>query len=141
MNESSALSRAREQLSLAEKTYRSEDGLFHLEEGLALLEEAIADGRPDDRKIARNLAATYSTKICNCVGELLEKDRALPEPELERLFKLILAFDQGDFRLPDSARTIKIAIARRLLDRYYEGHPPHEKAKALEQLAEISKRK
>jgi len=54
---------AREHLSRAEAKYRSEDGLFHLEEGLALLEEVMAGDSPEYRTVAQNLASTYSTKI------------------------------------------------------------------------------
>jgi hypothetical protein len=32
---------------------------------------------------------------------------------------------------------VKIEIARRLIDRYYEGHPPEVKKKALEELGKL----
>ena len=61
---------AREHLALAEAKYRSEDGLFHLEEGLGLLEEVMAGTSSAQRAVAQNLAATYSMKICNVVKNL-----------------------------------------------------------------------
>jgi hypothetical protein len=33
---------------------------------------------------------------------------------------------------------VKIEIARRLIDRYYEGHSPERKRQALEQLTKIA---
>jgi hypothetical protein len=136
--ESPELQSARAHLARAEATLRSRDGLFHLEEGLALLDDIIAADEPRSSAVAKNVAATYATKVYRQVGALLEGDRGLPEPELEHLFKVILAFDQGSFDLPVEARDTKIGIARRLLDRYYEGHPAEEKQKALEQLAGIA---
>jgi hypothetical protein len=136
--ESPELQSARAHLARAEATLGSRDGLFHLEEGLALLDDIIAADEPRSSVVAKNVAATYATRMYRRVGALLESDRGLPEPELEHLFKVVLAFDQGSFDLPAKARDTKIGIARRLLDRYYEGHPAEEKQKALEQLAGIA---
>lgn len=129
---------AREHLSRAEAKYRSEDGLFHLEEGLALLEEVMAGESPEYRTVAQNLASTYSTKIYGRIRNLVETDRGLPEPDLEHLFKVVLAFDQRSFDLPVDTSSTKINLVRRLIDRYYEGHAPAEKRTALEQLAKLS---
>ena len=48
---------AREHLALAEARYRSEDGLFHLEEGLALLEEVMAGSSQGYRSVAQKNSA------------------------------------------------------------------------------------
>ena len=47
---------AAEHLAQAEANYRSDDALFHLGEGLALLEQLLGCGEPEHRMIARNLA-------------------------------------------------------------------------------------
>lgn len=138
MIEPPQLRSAREHLARAEAMYRTAAGLAHLEEGLALLQEVLTGDAAGDRLVARNLACTYATKIYGCVQQLVERDRGLPEPDLEHLFKLILAFDQIGFDLPAEARSTKIKLVRRLIHRYYEGHSPTEKRKALEQLTEIS---
>ncbi len=140
MVEPQQLRAARQHLSQAESDYRSEDGLFHLEEGLALLEEMIACDVPAYRTIAHNLASTYSTKILGWVKKLVETDPGLPEPDLEHVFKVALAFDDRGFDLPAEARSAKITVVERLIDRYYEGHSPEEKRAALEKLAKISGR-
>ena len=88
--------------------------------------------------LAQNLAATYSTKIYGFVRNLVEADPGLPEPDLEHLFKVVLAFDEISFSLPAEARATKIHLVRDLLDRYYEGHPPEAKRLALEELAKIT---
>ena len=129
---------AREHLALAEARYRSEDGLFHLEEGLALLEEVMAGSSPGYRAVAQNLAATYSMKIYNLVRNVVGRDRALPEPDLEHLFRVVLAFDDRGLDLPADIRSIKIELVRRLIDHYYEGRSPAEKQAALQQLLQIT---
>jgi hypothetical protein len=129
---------AREHLALAEARYRSEDGLFHLEEGLALLEEVMAGSSSGYRAVAQNLAATYSMKIYNLVRNAVARDRALPEPDLEHLFRVVLAFDDRGLDLPADIRSIKIELVRRLIDHYYEGHSPAEKQAALQQLLQIT---
>ena len=89
--------------------------------------------------MAQNLVATYSNRIYDCVGKLVDTDRALPEPDLEHLFRVVLAFDHRGFGLrPRTLDSTKINLARRLIDRYYEGHSPAEKRTALERLAKIS---
>jgi hypothetical protein len=91
-----------------------------------------------DRTVAQNLVATYANRIYACVRKLVDTDLALPEPDLEHLFRVVLAFDHRGFDLPADARSTKINLARRLIDRYYEGHSPAEKRTALERLAKIS---
>ena len=131
---------ARQHLSQAEAKYRSEDGLFHLEEGLALLEDLMGSDVAEHQTVAHNLASTYANKIFGIVRRLVETDRGLPEPELERLFKVVLAFDEHGFELPTQARAAKVAVVERLIDRYYEGHSSEEKRAVLEELAKISGR-
>jgi len=138
MAEPANLASARKHLSLAEANYRSEDGLVHLEEGLALLDEVALDSEKEYQAIARNLLRTYSSRICGSVRKLVDNDRALPQPELEHLFKVLLAFDAVDLELPGFVRTTKIDVVRRLIDLAYEGYPAEEKQKMLEQLTGIA---
>ncbi|HEX2138969.1 MAG TPA: hypothetical protein VHG33_04570 [Woeseiaceae bacterium] len=138
MSEPAQLMAARERLSRAESTFRSADGLAQLEEGLALLEEVILDGAAEHRAIAGNLLSTYSNRICAAIRRRVESDRGLPEPELEHLFKVLLAFDVANVELPEYVASLKIDVARRLIDFYYEGHSAEEKQKVLEQLTGIA---
>ena len=139
MSESRELNAAREHLARGEASYRSAAGLADLEQGIALLDDVMAAKNAGDRSIAANIAKSYATRIYRSIGALLEADRAVPEPQLEHLFKVVLAFDQSAIELPDNARAVKVEIARRLIDRYYEGHSAERKRQALKQLMEITK--
>jgi hypothetical protein len=138
MAEPPKLTAARERLSQAESSYRSAEGLVHLEEGLALLEEVLLDGTRDQRKVARNLLVTYSARICESVRKTVERDRGLPGPDLEHLFKVLLAFDAADSDLPDYLTSLKIAVVKRLINLYYEGYPAEAKEKALRELTGLA---
>ena len=138
MKESAQLTAARYHLSRAESGFRGAEGLAHLEEGLAVLEQVLLEGAARDRKVATNLLSTYADRICKSVEALVHGDRAIPEPQLEHLFKVLLAFDAAGPELPPYVRQLKIRIARRLVDFYYEGHSAEEKQKVLEQLTGIA---
>jgi hypothetical protein len=138
MTEPAALQSARQHLERAEAAYATRDGLFHLEEGLAELDDLLADQSSAYRTIAQNLTTTYAMRIYGRVKAAVETDRTLPEPELELLFKVVLAFDDANVTLPPDARALKITVVRRLIDLYYEGHPAAAKQKALEQLTAIT---
>jgi hypothetical protein len=137
MAEAAQLIAARKHLTRAESGYRTVDGLVHLEEALALLEEVTLDGAPEQQAIALNLLSTYSTRICDSIRKLVETDRALPEPDLEHLFRVLLTFDSTEWELPAYVRSLKINVVKRLIDFHYEGHSAEEKQKVLEQLAGI----
>jgi len=139
MTEPRELFTAREHLARGEASYRSAAGLAELEQGIALLDDVMSGKDASHRSIAANIAKTYATRIYRSIGALLEADRAVPEPLLEHLFKVVLVFDQSEIELPENARTVKVEIARRLIDRYYEGHSAERKREALEQLTKIQK--
>ena len=138
MSEPRELLAAREHLARGEASYRTAAGLAELEQGLGLLDEVMAAKNANHRSVAENIAKTYATRIYRSIGALLEGDRAVPEPLLEHLFKVVLAFDQCEVDLPDTAREVKIEIARRLIDHYYEGYSPEQKRQAIEQLMKIA---
>jgi hypothetical protein len=64
----------------------------------------------------------------------------VPEPELEHFFKVVLAFDTVSAALPPASNTLKVAVVRQLIERYYEGHPPDQKRQALEALGNYPER-
>jgi hypothetical protein len=137
MTEPPELQAAREHLARGEASFRSAAGLAELEQGIDLLDEVMSGKDARNRAVAENIAQTYSSRIYRSIGAQLDADRAVPEPQLEHLFKVVLAFDQSEVELPDNARAVKIEIARRLIDRYYEGHSPEYKRKALEELTQL----
>jgi hypothetical protein len=140
MPEPKELASARRCLAKAEADLSSEDGLTQLVEGLAFLEDVIGTGTATAAKTARNLATSYAARVYGRINAVIATDRQLPEPELEHFFKVVLAFDQIGVELPQSAQDLKIEVVRRLIDRYYEGHPAERKQQALEELAQITGR-
>jgi hypothetical protein len=140
MPEPQQLSKARRCLARAEADLGSADGLTQLVEGLACLEDVIGAGTATAASTARNLATSYAGRIYARVAEAVAGDAQLPEPDLEHFFKVVLAFDQIGVELPESAQELKIAVVRRLIDRYYEGHPPERKQRALAELAQVKRR-
>jgi hypothetical protein len=140
MPEPQDLVNARRCLARAEADLASADGLTELMDGLAYLEDVIGTGSRTAAQTARNLATSYAARIYGRVREIVVADEQLPEPELEHFFKVVLAFDQIGIELPRSAQDLKIDVVRRLIDLYYEGHPPERKQRALEELAQITGR-
>jgi hypothetical protein len=118
----------------AETHWASSDGLARLSDGLGRLADIIEEGTASEARTARNLAATYAGRLYARVRETIEQDVQVPEPELEHCFKVVLAFDQVESSLPPAASDTKIAVARALIDRYYEGHSAKAKRAAVEQL-------
>ena len=135
MAESRELQAARRWLAEAETSLASADGLIRLEEGLGLLDDLIGAGPAPEPRTARNLAATYASRIYARLRDVVAGDAQIPEPELEHYFKVVLAFDRIAEALPPAAAELKVAVVCALIERYYEGHPPEKKQQALEQLA------
>ena len=140
MPEPRDLAKARQCLKRAEADWRSAEGLSQLVDGLGLLEDVISGRDATAAATARNVAATYAARIYERVRDLVSADAHLPEPDLEHFFKFVLAFDSINVDLPPHATELKIEVVRRLIDRYYEGHPPERKEQALRDLAYITGR-
>jgi hypothetical protein len=135
--EPKALVSARKHLAQAEARFGDDEGLVHLQEGLALLEDVI-DGEAAYAEVATNLASAYASRIYGRAEALITGDPGLPETQCERLFKLLLAFDQASVVPPARAGDVKVALVRRLIDCYYEGHSAADKERAVRQLLEVS---
>jgi hypothetical protein len=136
MAESRELAAARVCLAEAEAGFGSADGLARLADGLGRLADLMeADGA--EGRVASNLAASYAGRFYARVRATLEHDAQVPEPDLERYFRIVLAFDQVHDALPPAATELKIRVVEALVERYYEGHPPERKRAALEQLAAL----
>jgi hypothetical protein len=137
MAESRELQTARRWLAEAEAGLATADGLVRLAEGLGKLDEVMSSTSQSEARTARNLASSYAGRVYGRIREHLAKDAQLPEPTLEHYFKVVLAFDQVGTVLPPAAAELKIAVVRALIERYYEGHPPESKRRALEELASL----
>lgn len=131
------LTAARRCLAEAEAAHGTPEGLAKLGEGLALLDDVLGAAAAEHARTARNLATTYAARIYGRIETAIDGDRAVPEPELELFFKLLLAFDALGVELPQNARDVKIEIVRRLIDRYYEGYPAETKQQAIAELLRL----
>jgi hypothetical protein len=140
MPEPRDLAKARQLLKRAEADWRSAQGLSQLVDGLGLIDDVIGGRDAAAAITARNVAETYAARILERIRDLVAADAQLPEPDLEHCFKLVLAFDSLGVDRPPEARALKIDVVRRLIDRYYEGHPPERKQQALQELAQITGR-
>jgi hypothetical protein len=138
MAEPRELEDARRRLASAEADLESAEGLRLLVEALGRLEDLGSGGAAPVARTARNLAATYAARIYERIGRSVEQDPQLPEPRLEHYFKVVLAFDQVGDALPTTATKLKLAVVRALIERYYEGHSPEQKRRALEQLSVLA---
>jgi hypothetical protein len=136
MAESRELAAARVSLAEAEAGFGSADGLARLTDGVGRLADLMEMGGAEAR-VAKNLAASYAGRFYARVRAALERDAQVPEPDLERYFKVVLVFDQVRDALPAAAAELKIRVVEALVERYYEGHPPERKRAALEQLASL----
>ena len=123
----------------AEADWTSTEGLTLLTEGLACVDDVLVAGGAAEARTARNLAATYASRFYARVRTSLAADAQVPEPALEHYFKVVLAFDQVREALPQTAADLKIAVVRTLIERYYEGHSPEQKRRALEQLEALGR--
>jgi hypothetical protein len=124
-------------LAFAEAELDSADGLARLAEGLSLLDALIAGRDEAAARTAGNLATSYAGRIYERIGAAVALDPQMPEPTLEHYFKVVLALDQVGEALPATAAELKLAVAGALIERYYEGHSPEQKRRALEQLAQL----
>jgi len=140
MPESAELRAARRSLAEAEAALETAAGLERLAEGLALLEDVATTGGEPEAHTARNLAASYASRVYGRVGERLRGSGQVPEPLLEHYFKAVLAFDALGDALPPDAAELKISVVRALIERYYEGHPHEAKRRALAELAKVRHR-
>jgi hypothetical protein len=136
MAESKELAAARVCMAEAEEAFGSADGLARLAEGLGRLSDLVETGGRE-AQVAGNLASSYAGRFYARVRDRLERDAQIPEPDLERYFRMVLAFDQVRDALPAAAGELKIRVVEALVERYYEGHPPERKRAALEQLAAL----
>jgi hypothetical protein len=140
MREPQDLLDARAQLASAEAMYGSEDGLAHLQEGLAALDRVLEEpAARASHGVARNVGAVYLKKYYARISRRLAASAQTPEPELEHLFKVIRCFDDVGLELPPDARALKIEVVKRLVSCYCEGHDPRTQQALRAQLAELAR--
>jgi hypothetical protein len=136
MREPRELESARAHLAKAESLFGTGDGLVHLEEGLALLDDLVEAGSAH-AAIARNVGTAYCTTIYRRIAIRVSSAPHISEPELERLFQTMRCFDEVGLELPDDAHALKIEVVQRLLTLYTEGHGAAEKSRVFARLGDL----
>ena len=136
MREPRELDAARAHLARAESMFGTDDGVVHLQDGLALIEDLVEGGGPHTT-IARNVGAAYCTTIYRRIATRVSSAASVSEPELERLFETMRCFDDVGLELPEDARALKVEVVKRLLTLYTEGRGTAEKQHIFARLGEL----
>jgi hypothetical protein len=140
------LDAARHHLAKAEAGLFGDDGAFHLDEGLYLLEQLASSGSAE-AETAANLGVAYGQRCLVQLATVLgEPD--VPQTQLQQMLKLAQTLEDSalaagastsggrgsrDGRNPSELRRI---IANRLVDSYFEGYTPEEKQRQIDALME-----
>lgn len=125
INESRELIAARDHLQRAERDLLSDDGAYHVTEGLYLL-ETIASTNNDESATALRLGETYVSRFAAAIRAAIEP-ADVPEPTLEKLLKTVQMLEHVQTGDRDDLQALRIAVAKRLVDRYFEGYSDQEK--------------
>ncbi len=126
------LREARQHLAAAEQALLSVDSSYHMDEGFFLLDSILEEGGHAS-EVALNLANTYFKKYLDVLeGLLAPKD--VPEPTLQRVLKLLQTMEATTFAASYSVESLRVAVARRLVDSYYEGYSEEEKSREIKRL-------
>jgi hypothetical protein len=136
MREPRELDAARAHLARAESLFGTSDGVVHLQEGLALLEDLV-EGAGPHAAVARNVGRAYCTTIYRRISSRVSSGAPISEPDLERLFETMRSFDDVGLELPDDARALKVEVVKRLLALYTEGRGAAEKQRIFARLGEL----
>ena len=139
MPEPQELLEARRCLARAEANLRSADGLAQLVEGLALLDDVIGAGAGCRAHRAQPCAELCDADLRARSATRSPPTRSCPSPSSSIFLRSCSRSTQSARRCRKSAQELKIEVVRRLIDRYYEGHPPEQRQRALEELAQIGR--
>jgi len=125
---SDMLELARNQLRRAEQLGLVEESAYLLDEAAYALDKAIRI--PQERKVAQNLGTVYGTRFRRWINESLE-DRSASEQRLELLLLIANALKDNPVYRCGGISESRIAIVRRLLDKYFEGWTDEEREREL----------
>ena len=130
----SSISRARSHLEAIDILRGNDEDEYNIDEGFFALEE-ICESDISNQGIARNLANTYISGFMHSIRSKLS-DKGIAEPELETLFRSIQALQTNSFSNDHELKPVRLEIASRLIDLYYEGYSKEEKLREISKLIE-----
>lgn len=103
----------------------NKDDEYGIDEGFFALEEISASNTPEG-EIAENLAETYMASFHQAIRSKLS-DQCVPEPDLEALLRSVRALEASLFSDKFDFKSLRMELALKLIDSYYEGYSKKEK--------------
>lgn len=110
----------------------SRDAEYHIDQGFFVLEE-IADGDSRHKSNATNLARTYMSRFHTTIREKLGEQH-IPEPDLKSLLLAVIALEATRFASDFEMEPLRLEIASRLIDSYFQGYTERERSEAVQEL-------
>lgn len=133
--EPAELAEARAHLEKFEAKMRTPDGLVHLSEGLALLENFRTGGASERfAEVASNLALAYAKKVQSEVESLISREPSIHLEVFDHWRKVFAEFDQSGFTLPQEVINARSKLWGRTIDKHVELMSPSERKDLLERL-------
>ena len=130
MTESHDLQKARAHLNSVNLLNR--DAEYHIDEGFFTLEE-IAGGDTPEKARAGNLGRTYMQRFRAAVEKKLA-EKHVPEPDLEALLRSVTALEASAFASGFDTERLRLRIASRLIDSYFQGYSEAERSAEIRRL-------
>ncbi len=135
--EPSEIIQARKHLAKFECNIMGKDGVYHLSEGLTLLEDYLELASTSNHsELAQNIGNTYVSKACESIGAFLENKELITEPSLENYFKLLTELECFDFGNKEEIGKLKYETIKLLFKELFRGYSEAEKKKIFKQLLE-----
>lgn len=132
MNESRDIQNARSHLNKVDML--NKDTEHHIDEGFLALED-IANGSSTNKSTAENLGQTYMEKFYSTARERLS-EKHIPEPELKSLLRTVSALENTTFAGKRNIESLRMEIASRLVDSYFQGYTSTERSEIIRKLME-----
>ena len=133
--EPSEIAQAREHLKKFECDVMGKHGLYHISEGLALLEDYLESASISNlSELAQNIGNTHVSNVCKFISDFLDSNESITEPNLESYFQLLLEIECFNFGNKEDIGKLKIKTIKLLFKEYFRGYSETEKKKIFKQL-------
>ena len=130
MKETADLQRARNHLNKVRLL--DGDAAYHIEEGFLILGD-LGEGNTPEKTTAENLGKTYMSRFHSFIKEKLE-DKHISQPDMESLLRSVIALETTAFNKEVDMEPLRIEIASRLIESYFQGYSDDERSEIIEEL-------
>jgi hypothetical protein len=116
------LTKARDVLAQFEQDCLGKSALYHLSDGLSLLEDVI-DSYEESKysKIAKNIGNTYVSKFGNLIDNLIQSNDSIEEKSLKDYQELLIEIQHFSFGDKKKIEQILTAATMKLLEEILRG--------------------